>query len=102
MTNLFKLEQVCGQFSVDFSIDLSLAPLAHSVPAPSAAQTDAFEDVETPLEQFTCQLLPTVGVLRGRCQRVETMLESQDLEGHVAGGQDEHAHSAQRSTQRAQ
>lgn len=48
------------------------------------------------------QLLPRVDVLRGWCQRVQTMLESQDLEGHVAGGEDEDADSAQTWIQRAQ
>lgn len=52
LSNLFKLEQVCGQFSVDFSIDLALAPLGHSTSAPSTEQTDA--DFEIKLEVYLC------------------------------------------------
>lgn len=40
------------------------------------------------------QLLPVTDVLCGRRQGVESVLESHDLEGHVAGGQDEDADPA--------
>lgn len=49
VTNLFKLKQVSGQFSVDFSVDFSLGPLVHRISAPTTKQTDSFQD-------FSCKL----------------------------------------------